>query len=199
MVNAALFRLRSLLAVLVVAAAGVPVAAFESEQCERDAFGSYIQKDYKDTRARILETRALDKVETRTADSGRIYVKRGSWHDKFTGRVLVDVPAEAVEIDHIIPLCWAWDHGAAAWSYEKRREFYNDERYLLVVASHLNASKGDAGPDVFMPLNRAFRCEYVLLFLDGVARYGLTLSPTEIVALHGSRAAACGEIDTLFN
>jgi hypothetical protein len=35
-----------------------------------------------------------------------------------------------VQIDHVVPLSWAWQHGANSWTDEVRREFANDPMNL---------------------------------------------------------------------
>ena len=181
------FALLALLALILAS----PVDAYSTKLCERGAFGSYIQKDYRDTRSRVLHRDAIGPLTERTASSGKVLVTTGSWHDPFTGRDLIDVAAGRVHIDHVIPVCWAWYRGAAGWSHAERRAFFNDMRYLIVVEAGLNMQKSDQGPDTFTPLNRHFRCDYVLLFLDGVERYELELSREDRTGLEQARAAAC--------
>ncbi len=161
------------------------------EQCQRKAFGSYIQKDYKDTRARVLEARSTGDVTFRTSSGGKIYVERGSWTDPYTGRRYDDVEASLFEIDHVIPVCWAWYRGAADWTNAERRRFYNDPTYLAIVKKGLNRSKGSRGPDAFMPLDVNYACSYVTLFLDGVEEYSLVLPATEMHTLKQTRRLAC--------
>lgn len=56
-----------------------------------------------------------------------------------------------VDIDHIVPLSWAWKYGANKWTQEKREQFANDPRNLIAVEASLNRQKGDKGPDEWLP------------------------------------------------
>jgi len=186
---------RSLAALVLALMAGTgPVHGVESgtRQCDRDAFGRFSQKDLKDTRARVLEDRAAGPYAFRDGSGGRQIMAFGTWRDAFTGDVLRNVPAQLVEIDHVIPVCWAWDRGAAQWSYDKRRRFLNDTRYLQVVRSGFNRAKRDMGPDEFLPPSRPHACAYVRLFQDGVRTYDLRLTDAEQVLLTGIETATCG-------
>ena len=73
------------------------------------------------TRHEIL---AQKNLGTLTLSSDRCYVSRGFWRDPYTNNDFAD-PAD-VEIDHLIPLHWAWHHGASEWSSKKRFDFFND-------------------------------------------------------------------------
>jgi hypothetical protein len=163
-----------------------------AEACDRSAFGSYVQRDYKDTRARVLEARATDAVTFRIGGGKRLIVQSGTWKDEFTGTLLVNVPATRVQIDHVLPVCWVWERGAQDWSREKRRAFYNDPRYLMVVERGLNAVKGDSGPDEFLPPNRDLACNYVETFLGGVDVFEVRLRPGERATFETIREATCG-------
>jgi len=48
--------------------------------------------------------------------------------------------ASDVEIDHVVPLEWAWERGAWRWSGQKRETFANDPVNLLAVEDELNSS-----------------------------------------------------------
>jgi hypothetical protein len=81
-----------------------------------------------------------------------------------------------VQIDHIVPLAYAWRMGAAAWSPERRRQFANDPGNLLAVSGRANASKGDSGPGEWMPVNRGYACPYARKFV--AVAYGWRLAVT---------------------
>lgn len=102
----------------------------------------------------------------------------GTFHDPYTGRT-VDVAVErsSVQIDHLVPLAYAWDMGAWRWSQERRERFANDTRRELLAAwGPANESKGDAGPGDWLPINRSFRCSYVLRYLQAVDAYQLAVT-----------------------
>jgi len=188
----------SLLWPLVVATCLTGGVAAGAERCDRGSFGQWKQTDHKDTRAQILVATAIGPVALRTTGNGKFVVESGSWRDAYSGNTYTDVEASRMEIDHVIPVCWAWKHGAADWNRDRKRAFYNDLTYLMVVEQGLNDQKSDKGPDEFVPLWQAGACQYVLLFMQGVKEYGLTLSPAEDVAFNASRDAACG-VETALN
>ncbi|MBW7921994.1 MAG: HNH endonuclease [Rubellimicrobium sp.] len=160
--------------------------------CDRASFGGWWQSAYRNTRFDILADAALGGLHVREGGGGTTWrVLSGSWIDPYSGRLLENVPAQAMEIDHVIPVCWAWAHGADAWDRDTKRRFYNDRRYLLAVEAGLNRLKGARGPDLFMPMNRAFACDYARLFLDGVAAYRLQVPPDEMARIEDARDLAC--------
>jgi hypothetical protein len=73
----------------------------------------------------------------------RCTVIRGKWIDPNTGDTFTN--GREVEVDHLVPLKWAWDRGAYSWPEEKRVEFANDFANLFVVAGSANRSKGAKG------------------------------------------------------
>jgi Excalibur calcium-binding domain len=113
----------------------------------------------------------------------------GEWTDPYTGAQITD-PSE-IEVDHLIPLAWAWRHGADAWVPEKRQRFNLDEQYLRMVSRHANGSKGDSAPTDWMPPLRSSRCDYVTDFRRGVIAYDLQLLPEESAALDQLAEVVC--------
>lgn len=87
------------------------------------------------------------------------YVSTGTWLGPFSGKTYHR--ASDLDVDHVIPLKWAHDHGGASWSINKKERFANDPVNLLVVDDGLNQSKGAKGPSDWMPPNHSFRCEYL--------------------------------------
>ena len=96
-------------------------------------------------------------------------VKSGLWHGPFSGKKLT--LASDLDVDHIIPLKWANDHGGANWSAEKKEAFANDPINLLAVDDGLNQAKGAKGPSEWMPPNHVFRCEYLAMWQDVLNKY----------------------------
>lgn len=93
------------------------------------------------------------------------------WVCPYTG-VIVDDPAR-LDIDHVVPLQWAWVHGAYKWDSEKRMLFANDPINLIPVLASANRAKGSKGPDEWLPPDPAFRQEYVARFAAVCRKYGL--------------------------
>jgi hypothetical protein len=102
--------------------------------------------------------------------------------DPYTGRRIDFRKAAAtkVQIDHVYPLARAWDMGAASWPLQRRVDFANDEAAnLLAVDGPANASKNDSGPGEWLPLNRNYRCTYVLRYLQVAHKYALPITTTD--------------------
>lgn len=106
-------------------------------------------------------------------------VARGTWRSPYTGAVLND--ASNIDVDHIVPLKWAWDHGAWRWTYAKRKAFANDQRNLFSCEASVNRSKGAKGPSEWMPdINQK---TYLLRWRRIMILYGLRYTGPEAVAI----------------
>ena len=68
---------------------------------------------------------------------------QGRWLDPYTGKVFFE--ASDVDIDHLVPLKWAWDHGANTWKQSKREQFANDPVNSFAVEARVNRQKGSRG------------------------------------------------------
>lgn len=158
----------------------------------RDAFGpSWADTDGNGCNQRddVLLRDAIPG-STRVAQQGRCDhdVLAGKWRDPYTGRLLVltdlkDLSqAQAVQIDHIVPLSEAWQSGATRWSSDRRREFANDLRGLLAVDGPTNASKRDYDPAAWRP-RKGFQCQYAKRWIRIKARWDLAVDPSERRAL----------------
>lgn len=90
--------------------------------------------------------------------------------------------AQAVQIDHIVPLSEAWSSGAFAWRPERRMRFANHLAGLLASNGPTNASKGDDDPAAWRP-RKGFQCEYAARWIGVKARWGLDVDQSEVRAL----------------
>lgn len=144
-----------------------------------------------DTRNDILNRDLVDitHVSTKRCPDA---VAGGTLHDPYTNATVAFSRGakigEAVQIDHIVPLAYAWDMGAAAWPYRQRLRFANDPANLLAVAGQGNQDKGDAGPGQWMPPNKSFACQYAVAYIAVVRGYALRLDAPSAEVLR--RAAA---------
>ena len=69
-----------------------------------------------------------------------------------------------------MPLAYAWDMGASAWTLDQRMAFANDEALnLLAVAKAANASKSDQGPATWAPTHVSYRCQHAIRWVNVVA------------------------------
>lgn len=129
--------------------------------------------DCQDSRAEALIRSSVTTV--RFATTNRCRVVTGRWISPYTGKVIQN--ASQIDIDHVVPLAWAWERGASRWSDEKRERFANDPVNLLPVESGLNRSKGAKGPDKWLPPSG--RCGYVARFVRILKVYRLKPAPSE--------------------
>jgi uncharacterized protein DUF1524 len=149
-------------------------AAFgESWTDDNDAPGGH---NGCDTRNDILDRDLVDKTYVSISRCPNA-VATGTLRDPYTSEnvnlVRGNQTGAAVQIDHIVPLAYAWDQGARNWTDEMRVRFANDPANLLAVDGPANEDKGDGEPAVWMPPNRAFWCQYAVQFVAVMRGYGL--------------------------
>lgn len=90
----------------------------------------------------------------------------------YTGQLISDL--RLLDIDHIVPLAYAWDHGAEPWTALRKEQFANDPENLLAVSADVNRSKGRKPPEEWLPPNIRFIPEYVAKFTTICSKYGLS-------------------------
>jgi hypothetical protein len=158
----------------------------------RDAFGS----DWVDTDGDGCNQR--DDVLLRDAVPGTTRVAQqdacdhdvlaGTWHDPYTGRTLAFThlkdlrQAEAIQVDHVVPLAEAWVSGAAGWNRDRREAFANDLHELLAVDGPTNMSKGDGDPAAWRP-RKGYQCTYARHWIAIKSAWHLAVDPSEVAAL----------------
>ncbi|WP_372988277.1 HNH endonuclease family protein [Marinobacter sp.] len=129
--------------------------------------------DCQDSRAEALIASSTTQVQF--ASKRKCRVVTGRWISPFTGEVIQN--SGNIDIDHVVPLAWAWRHGAEDWRDEKRERFANDPVNLWPVEASLNRSKGAQGPDQWLPPSG--QCQYVARFSRLVKQYDLQTTPRE--------------------
>lgn len=135
----------------------------------RDKFGhgwKDVDQDGHDTRQEVLMSQNTGNLVVNS--KGRVI--HGRWISFYSGQVFTD--ASQLDIDHVVPLSWAWKHGADKWSQAKREQFANDERNLVAVEASLNRQKGDKGLDEWLPPSN--QQQYQARFMRIVTLYGFT-------------------------
>ena len=164
------------------------ITSLEIEDYDRSAFGGWADtdEDCQNTRHERLEARSLDQVE-RSEDGCRI--ESGNWNDFYTGNFVT--ASSELDIDHVVPLRWAWERGASQWDEEKRHLFANDPANLLPVSASVNRSKGANGPLEWLPPDESFACEYVLRFDRVIDRYELAMPTNETEQLENLISDQC--------
>lgn len=151
---------------------------------DRDAFGQpWADADGNgcDQRDDVL-VRDLVGVAFAPTDPGCTVVA-GHLDDAYTGHGIDFVrgprTSAAVQIDHLVPLSWAWQHGAWSWPDARRERLATDLDELQAVDGPTNQEKSDQGPGTWLPPDAAYRCLYVTRFAFVVSRYGLSMDDAD--------------------
>ncbi|RII98126.1 HNH endonuclease, partial [Clavibacter nebraskensis] len=130
--------------------------------------------------------RDLVRVAFASSDPGCTVVA-GHLDDAYTGRGIDFArgprTSAAVQIDHLVPLSWAWQHGAWSWTDERRERLATDLDELQAVDGPTNQEKSDQGPAMWLPPDAAYRCLYVTRFAFVVNRYGMTIDDADRSAI----------------
>jgi len=151
-------------------------------------------RDCLNTRHELLLAKSVDTTPVLTKNHCRVL--RGKWYDPFDDKTVFD--ASHLDIDHIIPLKWAWEHGADHWTRDQRKQFANDLRFIIAVSGSLNRSKGAKAPTEWMPPNASYHCTYVTIFYRAILVYDFSITDAERRALKELRSTSCNR-DLAFN
>jgi hypothetical protein len=104
------------------------------------------------------------------------------------------IVSNELDLDHIVPLKFAHGHGGDKWTREQRAVFANDMDNLILAQASLNRQKGAKGIDEWLPPNHQYRCEYIKLFNNVMAKYDLAYIPSELRIVN-RLVKACGGVD----
>jgi hypothetical protein len=148
-------------------------------------FGGWVHQDPSsachDTREEVLARDEDPSVPLKFSANG-CTVASGSWHDPYTETDFRK--ATDIQIDHVVPLKAAYYAGAYAWSSARRCHYANflaNGYHLLAVSGHENMSKGDRGPEGYLPPKD--HCDYVGRWLRIKAIWELTATQAEVNAV----------------
>lgn len=130
--------------------------------------------DCQYTRAEILISRALEPI---ILNENNCTVYSGLWFDQYSGGF--ETLASELDIDHIVPIKWAYDNGAKNWTKLQKLAFANDPDNLLIVSDNLNQSKGKKSPAFWVPPNVDFHCGYLTKFINVTNKYQLKIPEDE--------------------
>jgi hypothetical protein len=139
------------------------------------AWNAPLDKSGCDTRSRILAAQLHD-VQFKPGTHG-CKVTSGWVDDPYAGQ---RITLQDIQIDHIVPLKFAWDAGAWQWTQQQRAIFANDTDNLLAVSAHENTSKGDSSLSEYLP--KVGQCAYVAKFLTVAAKYRLPIADADRAA-----------------
>jgi hypothetical protein len=145
------------------------VAAAEKTDYHRADYPHWVMKSGScDTREYVLKTVGF-KTDAKTCKplSGFTYT------EPYKGDKVTD--PSSLDIDHVIPLQYADEHGAHAWDAAKKQQFANDTDQLLAVSSSANRSKGDKGPSEWLP-QKTEQCVYARTWVTTALKYGISVT-----------------------
>jgi hypothetical protein len=131
-----------------------------------------------DTRNDLLK---LDGREVEFRTGSDCVVVSMTLHDPYTGKDIAwkKTKAAEVQIDHVVPLSYAWQMGAARWDKQKRQRLANDVLNLLPVSGPANSAKQDSGPASWLPPSKAIRCSYAVRFAQVAEKYELSVTSAD--------------------
>jgi hypothetical protein len=115
-------------------------------------------------------------------------VLAGTWVDPYSGARLVFTDlkdlsqAQAIQIDHVVPLAEAWVSGASSWSPGRRLRYANALADLVAASGPVNASKGANDPAAWRP-KKAYQCSYASRWILVKHRWRLAVDGSEVRAL----------------
>ncbi|QOL79385.1 HNH endonuclease family protein [Pseudooceanicola spongiae] len=163
-------------------------AAKTTPDYDRSLYGGWsdADSDCQNTRQELLAELSTTPV---TWNKAGCTVLRGRWLDPYTGQIFLD--ASDLDIDHVVPLAYAHERGAATWTRDKRIAFANDRRNLFAVKASENRSKGAQGPAEWLPSDSGFQCQYMLRFDRIMKLYGLSYGEFEGARITRLREANC--------
>jgi len=132
-------------------------------------------RDCQNTRAEILIIKSI--LPPKFRNNKKCSVFSGKWYDPYSGKYWF--LASDLDIDHLVPLHWAYNHGGRDWTNKKKTIFANDIENLIAVEDGLNQEKGSKGPDNWLPPKKSFQCLYVKKFDKVVKKYKLNYGSKE--------------------
>ena len=144
------------------------------------------------TREEVLATEAVagslslkDVNGNATADlASACEVVSGTWNDPYSGKTFTN-PTD-LDIDHMIPLNYAAQHGGQAWDSGKKADYANNLAYaghLIAVDKGENRSKSDKGPSEWKPSNQADWCQYSTDWVSISSTWNLSVTKADSAAL----------------
>jgi hypothetical protein len=135
-------------------------------------------------------TLTRDLTDVTYNDSKKCIVNTGVLNDPYSGEKINfqrgASTSSKVQIDHVIPLSYAWKMGARGWTDTQRRNFANDPLNLMAVKGSVNGSKSDSGPAEWMPPKPSIHCSYSVRFAQVAQKYNLPIQTVDRAKMDAS-------------
>ncbi|MFJ5231832.1 HNH endonuclease family protein [Kitasatospora sp. NPDC088391] len=124
---------------------------------------------------------ARDGQKIEHKDSAQCVVTAMTIWDPYTGKTVewTKQQASKIQIDHVMPLSYDWQQGAAQWDKLKRVQIANDPLNLIPADGSQNGSKGDSGPATWLPANTQIHCSYAIRWAQVSLKYQLPVTPAD--------------------
>ena len=160
----------------------------EIPKYSRNLFGGWsdTDRDCQNTRHELLQELSTAVI---SFSKNSCRVTKGRWLDLYTGKIFLE--SKHLDIDHLVPLKYAWDRGSHSWSSLKRAQFSNDPSNLFAVQKSVNRQKSAYGPTEWLPPSLEFRCQYILRFQRIVKKYVLEQNATELRLIQKAQQQHC--------
>ncbi len=134
--------------------------------------------DCQDTRTEVLIRDNTGRLRyARNADGDPCQVTAGTWICPHTGEEFRS--PEQLDVDHVVPLEHAWQHGGFRWSAARREAFANDLANLEAVSARSNRSKGRLGILEWVPCMADYHPEYFRKWFAVKRKYRLHITARE--------------------
>ncbi len=119
---------------------------------------------------------------TTTDKSQACYIASGKWTDPYTNETFTN-PSD-LDVDHMIPLGYAAQHGGQGWASDVKAEYANslNANHLIAVSASANRQKGARGPSDWKP-QESFQCDYAKIWIDISTTWSLTTAQNDYNAL----------------
>ena len=130
--------------------------------------------DCQNLRHEILVRESLSDVTF--TNSSNCVVSAGIWFDPYTEVEFNQ--ASDLDVDHVIPLACAHDHGGYAWSNKMKKAFAVDQNNLLLVNDYENSVEGSKGPNEYLSA-KGFHCEYLSIWKRVAEEYNIELDEVD--------------------
>ena len=149
------------------------------ETLSADSIDSYHDKDFMRWVGTPCNTRdsIIRDVGVNVETNERCTSTTGTWVSPYDGQEITD--ANNISIDPIIPLEYAYQHGASAWDEQKRTEFANDKDNLVAVSSESATAKNKQSFANWLPENEEAHCDYAVSWVNVAYKYGITLDKAD--------------------
>lgn len=133
---------------------------------------------YRDAAPGSIVLLDKNKNET-TSKANACSIKSGSWVDVYSGKTFTD-PSK-LDIDHMIPLSYAAQHGGQGWDGKRKSDYANSMNtgHLITSSASQNRSKGDKGPSAWKPSDRASWCQYATNWISVSSTWGLSTTEAD--------------------